>query len=53
MGEMFPKNVVQEPKDDYKRESEIIELLKQSLQDKDKIIASLERELAAYRSNSK
>ncbi len=47
--DIIPKNMLQEPKDDYKRETEIIELLKQSLLDKDKIIASLERELEAYR----
>lgn len=41
-------DAVNEPRDNYKKENiEIVDLLMQSLHDKDKIIASLERELSA------
>lgn len=46
LSDMSYKNTVREPSEEtYNKANELIDLLKQSLQDKDKIIASLEREL--------
>lgn len=48
--EEVDKNVLAEPQSSYKKEeeNEIIQLLKSSINDKNKLIESLERELAAH-----